>query len=124
MDVIADVEEPCAGVRTHVYKDAWISRKVDLNDWSLAPCAPNRIMRVSLTSGSTGEPKAIGHTAETLSRSIVWETFWKVGAERVVLCQFGVSALVGFDLAFGLLRLGRTLCFSPDGPQSIGLLSK
>jgi acyl-coenzyme A synthetase/AMP-(fatty) acid ligase len=124
VDVIADVEDPLAGFRTHIYKDAWISRKIDLNDWSLAPCVPNRIMRVSLTSGSTGEPKAIGHTAETLSRSIIWETFWKVGAERVVLCQFGVGALVGYDLAFGLLRLGRTVCFSPDGPQSIGLLSK
>jgi acyl-coenzyme A synthetase/AMP-(fatty) acid ligase len=124
VDVIADVEDPLAGVRTHIYQDSWISRKIDLNDWSLAPCVPNRIMRVSLTSGSTGEPKAIGHTAETLSRSIIWETFWKVGAERVVLCQFGVGALVGYDLAFGLLRLGRTVCFSPDGPQSIGLLSK
>ncbi len=123
-DALTDADAQIEGVRAHRYDDRWITRRVNLADWRVIEPAGNQVMRVSLTSGSTGVRKPIAHSYAAMSRSIEWETFWKVGAERVVLSQFGVQVLVGFDLAFGLLRLGRTICIAPNAPTAVQMIAK
>ncbi len=123
-EFVTDAGAHIDGVRTHHYEDSWITRRVNLCDWSIVDQHSNRLMRLTLTSGSTGLPKLIALSAKSFAGRIDRETFWKSGTETVVLLQFGVQALVGVVTALGLLRLGRTICIAPNAPTAVQLIAK
>jgi acyl-coenzyme A synthetase/AMP-(fatty) acid ligase len=123
-EIVSDCAISHDGVIEHRYEDAWITRPEGGNPWRYLDQPPDRIVRISFSSGSTGVQKAIGHSAATLTDRVIHETFWKQGIESVALCQFGVTAFVGFNFSIGWLRLGRTLCFALDATSSIQVIER
>lgn len=81
-----------------------------------------RVARVEFTSGSTGEKKAIGLTADAIdcqTRNRV--TAYGLGEPRA-LCLFPVSANVGFGFVLAMLALGRTTAFGASNDEFVHLL--
>lgn len=116
-------ELAAAGVRQHMFDDAWLSDSC-ANAFDICAVDPERVMRVSFTSGSTGVRKPIAHNSENLLNSVVGETFWKVETEQSVLSRFGLQSLVGFDIAVGSLVNGRSLAFAHDDDAALRLVER
>lgn len=79
----------------------------------------SQIYRHGLTSGSTGQPKVIMHTAEDIAERI--RTYSELNWNRA-LCLFGLSSNFGFTAACAVLATGRTLCFAPSPTQAVRMI--
>jgi acyl-CoA synthetase (AMP-forming)/AMP-acid ligase II len=74
--------------------------------WQSAPKSPNDIKLLLYTSGTTGRPKGVLHSHNTLMSELdAVKEFWKIGADDVVLMPSPVTHITGYTygLEFGLV---------------------
>ncbi len=82
------------------------------------------IFRLSLTSGTTGQSKAIPHTLRQFHSliSLVAPIHWSCGADRS-LVLIGLSSYWAFAEATRCLWAGRTVCFAASAPEALRMIS-
>jgi long-chain acyl-CoA synthetase len=80
---------------------------------------PGQVCRLSLTSGTTGEPKLIALTIENIGRRLhmYFSAHWKVA-----LILPGMSTTFGFVPSLAVLAGGRTLCFAQSPFQAARMI--
>ena len=78
-----------------------------------------QLCRMSLTSGTTGEPKVVTQTVEEIGRRT--DTLLSFNWSRL-LCLPGLSTSWGFWTVCATLAAGGTLCFSASPFQSIRMI--
>ena len=78
-----------------------------------------QVCRWSLTSGTTGRPKLVGHRVEDVGRRALKfvDLDW-----RLVLSLPGLSSNFGFTNGCAALATGRTLCFAESPFQAIRMI--
>ncbi len=108
------------GARFVVVSDEWFA--TDRSDGAALPQGfkdPSQVCRLSLTSGTTGEPKLIALTVENLGRRLhmYFSAHWKV-----VLNLPGMSTTFGFVPSLAALAGGRTLCFAQSPFQAARMI--
>ncbi|HZL59263.1 MAG TPA: AMP-binding protein [Stellaceae bacterium] len=85
--------------------------------------APEATCRVTLSSGTTGYPKAIGFTAGNIeARLPTYAARLGTAAWERMLCLPGLSTNYGAGFALTALALGRTLCFAPSVPDTLRMI--
>ncbi len=120
--VIADEALVTEKAKLILARDDWFTRKRPSLDWHIADVDPRKIVRIALTSGTTGEPKAVGFTSNAiLGRQNDIRGRLIMSTERVLL-SFGIISHVGFNCALNVLTQGNTLYFSDDAVQSAPLI--
>lgn len=109
-ELFVDAPTPMTpGLRTHFVDDSWFMRT---NGERLQhDVVHDRIVRLVLTSGSTGQPKLIGWSYGVFHRWIRDSYFTRIGSHERVLCTLGMSSAPMF--VFRVLSAGNTICFSP-----------
>ena len=80
---------------------------------------PTQVCRVSLTSGATGVPKVVEHSAADFGARIL--SLIDVNWDRV-LCLPGLSSSFGFMTCCAALATGRTVCFAESPYQAIRMI--
>lgn len=102
---------PLEGLRTIQADDFWFNdpRPKQIPAHAIAP---DRVIRIAFTSGSTGQPKPIAHTHQLLIERINLTALIGFGRGERVMSTYGVSG-PGFMQAIASLMTGRTVCFSP-----------
>jgi acyl-coenzyme A synthetase/AMP-(fatty) acid ligase len=107
-------------------------RFIDVTDDWFAPSAggparlpdpfsrPDQVCRLSLTSGTTGEPKIIGNTVEYIGRHV----FPGIGVFncRAVLSMPGLTSIFGFMVACAVLASRKTLCLAISPYQAVRMI--
>lgn len=114
---------PAHGFRRILIEDGWFAP-------AAAAFAPVRfadedsIFRLSLTSGTTGQSKAIPHTLRQFHAliSLVAPIHWSCGADRS-LVLIGLSSYWSFAEATRCLWAGRTVCFAASAPEALRMIS-
>lgn len=115
-----------AGNAAHVIEidDAWFGEDV-----AAPPGMPrgfasgDEICRVSLTSGSTGQPKGIELSVRNLGRNAMEKFIGCFNTSRTgVLCMPGLSSNFGFSTACGTLIGGRAVYFAESPYQAIRMI--
>lgn len=120
--VIADEALVTQKAKLILARDDWFTRKRPSLDWHIADVDTHRIVRIALTSGTTGEAKAVGFTSDAiLGRQNDLRGRLIMSTERVLL-SFGIISHVGFNCALNVLTQGNTLYFSDNAVQSAPLI--
>jgi acyl-coenzyme A synthetase/AMP-(fatty) acid ligase len=99
--------------------DAWFNEEAPAVDLPAGFAGGDRICRMNLTSGSTGEPKLIRVTVEDFGRRL--DTLKRFDWKRL-LCLPGLASSWGFRMACGALAAGGTLCFANSPFQAIRMI--
>lgn len=103
-------------------RDDWFLGKPSLCDWRVADVDDDRIVRIALTSGSTGEAKAVAFTSDGIwARLLEMKNRVYLSSERVLL-QFGLVSHVGYDAALAVLSQGHTLYFARTASEAALLI--
>ena len=79
-----------------------------------------QVFRISLTSGSTGEPKIVENTVGDLGRDII-SGLMSFNCDRV-LTLMRSSSVFGLKIACGTLASKKTLCFAQSPFQAIRMI--
>jgi acyl-coenzyme A synthetase/AMP-(fatty) acid ligase len=83
----------------------------------------NQVCRLSLTSGSTGEPKLQRDTIAAVGDRIFNNFFGGIDASRSgVLCMLGLSTTFGFGNACATLAAGRPLYLADSSGEAITMI--
>jgi len=108
--------------RSVAVTDAWFSD--DIAAGALPPgfSDGSQICRISLTSGSTGQPKAVTYTVRELARRMQRFVGFVDMSHTGVLCLPGLSSNFGFTAAAATLFAGRKACFSQSPYQAASLI--
>jgi acyl-coenzyme A synthetase/AMP-(fatty) acid ligase len=99
--------------------DAWFAEDIPARPLPPGFAGAHQICRMSLTSGTTGEPKVLRFTVADIGR----RTNLLLGSDwSRLLCLPGLSAAWGFWTGCATLVAGGTLCFSAGPFQSIRMI--
>jgi acyl-coenzyme A synthetase/AMP-(fatty) acid ligase len=91
---------------------------------TLMPNKAEDICRIALSSGTTGEPKAISATlASTMNMMASYNTSLRHGAWDRLLVMPGLTSHWGFTLALHALTSGKTLFMTSDPQSALEILS-
>lgn len=117
------VTGPAHGFSRILIDDSWFAP----SDAAFAPIRfadEDCIFRLSLTSGTTGQSKAIPHTLRQFHSliSLVAPIHWSCGADRS-LVMIGLSSYWAFAEATRCLWAGRTVCFAASAPEALRMVS-
>lgn len=81
------------------------------------------ICRLALTSGTTGQPKVVSYSVETVGRFALDKVLFGIDASRNgVLCMPGLSTYYGYTIACATLLGGRTLYFASSPGQAVRMI--
>lgn len=120
--VVAD-EMMVTAPAKHVFaRDDWFLEKSSLAHWRVSDAPENRIVRLALTSGSTGAAKVVAFTSSAMwARLLEMKDRLILGGERILL-QFGLVSHVGYDAALAALTQGQTLFFARTASEAALLI--
>jgi acyl-coenzyme A synthetase/AMP-(fatty) acid ligase len=113
------------GVSEHVVTvpDAWFGPDASSGAPPRGVADSNQVCRLSLTSGSTGEPRLQRDTIAGLGDRIFNNFFGGIDASRSgVLCMLGLSTTFGFGNACATLAAGRPLYLADSSGQAIAMI--
>ena len=107
-------------LRASFVDETWFSKSAVKHVPDIAQ-PPERVARISFTSGSTGEPKAISYTHKVLQDRVFKLFLAGVGSHERVMSAYGVSG-PGFIQALQTMCGGRTICFAQQD-DLLGLMT-
>lgn len=115
-DVISSSRFHAPGVRVHVMTDDWFGNPAGR---TVFDHSPNRVARVSFTSGSTGKYKPIAHTQKAVLSNAAARIMFVELAHQRVLNLFGLNTFIGFSLSIATFLAGATLCLTASGALAL-----
>ncbi len=104
-----------SGHRLIEVTDAWFGAPVE-GTLPAGFAGATDVCRLSLTSGSTGAPKLIGHHIADIGQRV--QSF-QYADWRSLLCMPGLGSSFGFTAACAALALARTVCFAESPHQAL-----
>lgn len=120
--VIADATLVVQKAKLVLAREDWFTRKRPAIDWSIAEVAKDRIVRISLTSGTTGEAKAVGFTSSAVLNRLNDLRGRLVMSTPRVMVAFGLISNVGFNSAVNVLTQGATLYAASKASEMAALI--
>ena len=115
--------QPGAAARSVAVTDDWFVTSAPSERPLPAGFAnPQSICRVSLTSGSTGQPKVVPETVASLGLRVLTFGRLAVANSRGVLSQFNLSMTFGLVIGCTVLVTGGTLYFAESSGQAASMV--
>ncbi|MFM2007863.1 MAG: hypothetical protein RLZZ09_3518 [Pseudomonadota bacterium] len=121
--IIADKGDFSTKIPIVTPTNEWFKRKQN-KVFTSVETSSSRIVKVSFTSGSTGENKPIGFTERAIFYRLRDARLKVLSNEERMLCLFGIESNVGLMSALGCLQNGRTVCFVRTPEHALKMLQK
>lgn len=123
--IVADKDSPRQGLTCPVTEaaDSWFAGERPGPAFPAGFAQASDICRLSLTSGSTGQPKCVAYSVAELGARMAEKQIGVVDASRTgVLCMPGLTANFGYTSACATLMAGRTAFFAQSPHQAIRMI--
>lgn len=96
----------------------------DFNNLPNASLERNALCRIALSSGTTGQPKAIAMSPEILWHRLTTYTLrGRFGLSEKILCGPQLRSHFGFAVVFSALMSGKMVCFSDSAEVTVPIVS-
>ncbi len=114
--------QPTIAAKLLVIDANWLAGEgKPLDDYRLFDTNDDEVCRIILTSGTTGEPKAVALTHRMLAQRIARHPYLmgnRLAHCDRIYCDFGLGTSLGFQFLIYVLWRGGTIFFSGQDPQS------
>lgn len=113
-----------ASARVETVDDGWFVGPA-LSDGGRGFANVNAPCRIMLSSGTTGQPKALVFSAADIeTRLVAYALRLGMPSWERMLCMPGLSTNFGFSFAITALWLGRRVCFTPAADVALQLIGR